>query len=67
MCGSSVAAVLASGHDSEDRPAGELLVAPVGAFYMRCCSAWEEDENTVDFKTNDEVGYLHWSRAECRL
>lgn len=70
-----MAALVARGHDGQEGPTGELLVMeteiaeapPVAAsFYMRCCASWEEDENAVDFKTYDEVGYLHWSRAECR-
>ena len=51
------------GHDG---PSDQLLVTP-GAVQMRCCGAHEEDENTVDWRSATEAGYLHWSRAECRL
>lgn len=39
---------------------------PAGAVYMRCCRAWEEDENTVNWSSQDDKGYLHWSERECR-
>lgn len=39
---------------------------PLGACWMRCCRAWEEDDNAVDWGSFADGGYLHWGRAECR-
>lgn len=39
---------------------------PVGSCFMRCCGAWEEDENAVNWGSFAFGGYLHWGTAECR-
>ena len=61
-----VASVQVRGHEGAARSSSELLVTP-GAIRMRCCGALEEDENAVDWGSANADGYLHWSRAECRL
>jgi hypothetical protein len=37
-----------------------IAEGPLGACWMRCCGAWEEDENTVDWGSLADGGYLHW-------
>lgn len=59
-----VAELVGVQRQGQERPADQLLV---GAVQMRCCGAQEEDENTVDWRSATADGYLHWSRAECRL
>lgn len=50
------------------KPAVATPAAPsVTAVYMRCCSAWEEYDESVNWSSYDEIGYVHWSRDECRL
>lgn len=40
---------------------------PVGATPMRCCGAWEEDENAVDWSSGrGGNGFLHWPGKRCR-
>lgn len=49
-----------SGAPTQDEP-------PVGATPMRCCGAWEEDENAVDWSSGrDGNGFLHWPGKRCR-
>ncbi len=38
---------------------------PVGAVWMRCCRAWEEDENAVNYSSLTSEGYVHW-RTRCQ-
>ena len=61
-----VAELVGVRRQGQGRPSDQLLVTP-GAVRMRCCGAQEEDENSVDWGSATADGYLHWSRAECRL
>lgn len=53
--------------ETEVRPVAEVAAPSITAVYMRCCAAWEEDDETVDWGSLEGPGYLHWGRDECRL
>lgn len=66
--GVSVGSALGVQRQGPDGQASELLVTPPPtAVYMRCCGTWEEYDESVNWSTLEGPGYLHWSRAECRL